>query len=142
MWTHQQKFILYVEWYLHKKHPGGFRNETQAGEDGYPQYRRRSLEDGEIVAQIKENNVDNRWVVPCIPVLFRTFNAHINVEFCNSVNSIKYICKYVNKGTDQTTFSVEDQDEVSRYESSRYISSPEAFWRILCFSIHERLPPV
>ncbi|GFW65339.1 uncharacterized protein TNCV_396051 [Trichonephila clavipes] len=71
-------------------------------------------EDGGIVTQIKGNNVDNLWVVPYNPVLSRTFNAHINVEFCNSVKSIKYICKYVNKGTDQATFSVEDQDEVTR----------------------------
>ncbi|GFU59942.1 ATP-dependent DNA helicase [Trichonephila clavipes] len=116
--------------------------ETQTGEDGYPQYRRRYPEDGGIVTQIKGNNVDNRWVVPYNPVLSRTFNAHINVEFCNSVKSIKYICKYVNKGTDQATFSVEDQDEVTRYESGRYISSSEAVWRILCFPIHERFPPV
>ncbi|GFQ97538.1 ATP-dependent DNA helicase [Trichonephila clavata] len=76
------------------------------------------------------------------PFWSRTFNVHINVEFCNSVKSIKYICKYVNKGTDQATFGVEDLDEVTRYESGRYISSSEAVWRILCFPIHERFPPV
>ncbi|GFX95421.1 ATP-dependent DNA helicase [Trichonephila clavipes] len=119
-----------------------FQKETQTGEDGYPQYHRRSPEDGGIVTQIKGNNVDNRWVVPYNPVLSRTFNAHINVEFYNSVKSIKYICKYVNKRTDQATFSVEYQDEVTRYESGRYISSSEAVWWILCFPIHERFPPV
>jgi hypothetical protein len=41
--------------------------------------------------------LDNRWVVPYNPVLSRTFNAHINIEYCNSVKSIKYICKYVNR---------------------------------------------
>ncbi|GFW00168.1 ATP-dependent DNA helicase [Trichonephila clavipes] len=63
-----------------KKYPRFFQKETQTGEDGYPQYR-RSPEDGGIVTQIKGNNVDNRWVVPYNPVLSRTFNAHINVEF-------------------------------------------------------------
>ncbi|GFV64343.1 ATP-dependent DNA helicase [Trichonephila clavipes] len=96
--------------------------ETQTGEDGYPQFRRRSPEDAGIVTQIKGNNVDNRWVVPYNPVLSRTFNAHINVEFCNSVKSIKYICKYVNKGTDQATFSVEDQDEVTRRKKGKAVS--------------------
>ncbi|GFV27688.1 ATP-dependent DNA helicase [Trichonephila clavipes] len=109
-----------------KKYPRCFRKETQTGEDRYPQYRRRSPEDGGIVTQIKDNNVDNRWLVPYNPVLSRSFNAHINVAFCNSVKSIKYICKYVNKGIDQATFSVEGQDEVTRYESGRYISSSEA----------------
>ncbi|GFV81298.1 ATP-dependent DNA helicase [Trichonephila clavipes] len=47
---------------------------------GYTQYRRRSPEDGGIVTQIKDNNVDSRWVVPYNPVLSRTFNAHINKE--------------------------------------------------------------
>ncbi|GFX50911.1 ATP-dependent DNA helicase [Trichonephila clavipes] len=36
----------------------------------------------------------------------------------------------------------EDQDEVTRYDSGRYISNSEAVWRILCFPIHERFPPV
>ncbi|GFY04397.1 ATP-dependent DNA helicase [Trichonephila clavipes] len=125
-----------------KKYPRCFQKETQTGEDGYSQYRRRSPDDGGIVTQIKGNNVDNRWVVPYNPVLSRTFNAHINVEFCNSVKSVKYTCKYVNKGTDQATFGVKDQDEVTRYESGRYISSSEAVWRILYFPINERFPPV
>ncbi|GFV51715.1 ATP-dependent DNA helicase [Trichonephila clavipes] len=46
------------------------------------------------------------------------------------------------EGTDHRTFSVEDLDEVTRYESGRYISSSEGVWQILCFPIHERFPPV
>lgn len=69
--------------------------------------------------------------------------AHINVELCNSVKSIEYICKYVNKGSDQATFCLEnEQDEISKYEAGRYISSSEAAWRILRIPIHERFPPV
>ena len=29
-----------------------------------------------------------------------------------------------------------------RYEAGRYISSSEAAWRIFCFPIHERYPPI
>jgi len=62
---------------------------------------------------------------------------------CHSVKSIKYICKYVNKGSDQAAFTIENQkDEITMYESGRYISSAEAVWRILSFSIHERYPTV
>ena len=32
---------------------------------------------------------DNRWVVPYSPVLLRTFNCHVNVDYCSSVKSIK-----------------------------------------------------
>lgn len=46
--------------------------------------------------------------------------AHINEELCHSVKSIKYICKYVNKGSDQAAFGIENEcDEVSKYEAGR-----------------------
>ena len=74
------------------------------------------------------------------------YNAHINVEICNSIKSIQYICKYINKGSDQACFGMEKQgaerDEVARYELGRYISSNEAIWRILQFPIHDRYPAV
>ncbi|KAL4119657.1 hypothetical protein QTP88_012451 [Uroleucon formosanum] len=53
------------------------------------------------------------------------------------------LCKYVNKGSDQAAFTTENQKgEITMYESNRYISSAEAVWRILSFSIHERYPTV
>ncbi|GFT37609.1 ATP-dependent DNA helicase [Trichonephila clavipes] len=96
---------------------GNARNDTQencvvsdtiTGNDGYPLYRRRSVEDGGKSVVLKIRNidieVDNRWIVPYSPLLSKTFKAHINVEYCNSVKSIKYICKYVNKGSDMAVF--------------------------------------
>ena len=90
--------------------------------------------------------IGNKWVVPYCPLLSRIFQAHINVEYCNSVKSIKYICKYVNKGSDQAMFGFGKDgkavDEVERYQLGRYISSNEAVWRILDCPIHERHPTV
>lgn len=131
-----------VNGFCSKRYPRSLLKDTQTGEDGYPQYRRRSTDDGGFTANIKGINLDNSWVVPYNPVLSRTFKAHINVEFCNSIKSIKYVCKYINKGSDQATFAVADNDEITRYESGRYISTSEAVWRILCFPVHERFPPV
>ena len=137
-----------------KKYPRQLLHDTQTGEDGYPLYRRRRPEDGGIKAKInmkisnsiQEIEIDNKWVVPYCPLLSRIFQAHINVEYCNSVKSIKYICKYVNKGSDQAMFGFERDgraiDEVERYQLGRYISSNEAVWRILDFPIHERHPTV
>ncbi|XP_065356368.1 uncharacterized protein LOC135950766 [Calliphora vicina] len=126
-----------------KKYPRELTSETQTGEDGYPKYRRRAPYAGGFTLKLNDKEIDNRWVVPYNPVLLRTFGAHMNVEICNSVKSIKYICKYVNKGSDQAAFSLESEnDEVAMYECGRYISSSEAVWRILCFPIHERYPPV
>lgn len=126
-----------------KRFPRPLLKETQTGTDGYPQYRRRSPDEGGFTVKINGIDLDNRWVVPYNPVLSRTFNAHINVELCNSVKSIKYICKYVNKGSDQAAFALENEnDEVKLYESGRYISSSEAAWRIFSFPIHNRYPTV
>ncbi|UYV80385.1 hypothetical protein LAZ67_19000038 [Cordylochernes scorpioides] len=133
-----------------KRYPRDLHAETITGVDGYPQYRRRSTQDGGKCITIKVHNiaieVDNRWIVPYSPLLSRTFKVHINVEYCNSVKSIKYICKYVNKGSDMAVFGVKNAsapiDEVQRYQLGHYICSNEAVWRILSFSIHERYPTV
>ncbi|GFT13536.1 ATP-dependent DNA helicase [Trichonephila clavipes] len=58
----------------------------------------------------------------------KIFKAHINAEYCNSVKSIKYICKYVTKGSDAAMFPVANEmsnrlDEVTTYQQGRYISS-------------------
>jgi hypothetical protein len=89
--------------------------------------------------------IDNRWVVPFLPLLSKMFEAHIDMEYCNSMKSIKYVCKYVNKGSEMAVFGISNErtnNEVMRYQLGRYISSNEAVWRILGFPIHERHPTV
>ncbi|GFW35042.1 ATP-dependent DNA helicase [Trichonephila clavipes] len=124
------------------------------GDDGYhfniKMINPQTVEDGGKSVVLKVRNidieVDNRWIVPYSPLLSKTFKAHINVEYCNSVKSIKYICKYVNKGSDMAVFGVGNVaaplDEINQYQLGRYISSNEAVWRILSFPIHERHPTV
>lgn len=90
--------------------------------------------------EVNGNKIDNSWVVPYNPLLLKIFNAHINVEYCNSVKSIKYICKYVHKGSDMAAFNI--SDEVESFRDGRYISSNEAFYRIFRFQIHDRYPSV
>lgn len=136
-----------------KKFPRNLLKETLHNENGYPMYRRRAPEDGGRTASVKLRNgsqvsVDNSWVVPYSPVLLKTFNAHINVEACGSVRAIKYICKYINKGSDQAIFNFRSSessnpvDEVQTFQSGRYVSSNEAVWRLLGFPLHERHPTV
>ncbi|XP_050339716.1 uncharacterized protein LOC126766058 [Bactrocera neohumeralis] len=132
-----------------KRYPRPLTSDTITGNDGYPLYRRRSPNDNGHTAMIRMQNqdivIDNSWVVPYNPLLSKAFNAHINVEICNSVKSIKYICKYVNKGSDMAVFGVTDpnaNDEITQYQMGRYISTNEALWRIFSFPIHERFPAV
>lgn len=124
-----------------KKFPNQFVKETQTGNDGYPKYRRRCPEDGGFTTETNGKTIDNRWVVPYNKVLSKTFKTHVNVEICHSVKSIKYICAYINKVSDQAAFTIENnKDEVAKYEAGRYICSSEAVWRILKFPIHDRYP--
>lgn len=132
-----------------KRYPRALIPETITGNDGYPLYRRRAPEHNgrTTTLRVRGRNVivDNSWVVPYSPILSKTFRAHCNVEYCNSVKSIKYVCKYVNKGSDMAVFGVAGQDandEISRYQMGRYVSANEAIWRILSFAIHERHPTV
>ncbi|XP_025831529.1 uncharacterized protein LOC112904787 [Agrilus planipennis] len=130
-----------------KRYPRDLIAETITGNDGYPLYRRRSVADNGrlVVVKVRGQNVDvdNRWIVPYSPILSKALETHINMEYCNSVKSIKYICKYVNKGSDMAVFAVTNaNDEVSQYQMGRYVSSNEAIWRIFSFAIHERHPTV
>ncbi|KAF8778853.1 hypothetical protein HNY73_015538 [Argiope bruennichi] len=116
-----------------KRYPRDLLVETITGNDGYPLYRRRSTEDGgkSINLEVLNNTIDgdNRWVVLYYPLLLKTYNEHINVNYCNSVKVIKYICKYVNKGSDMAVDGMENttasNGEVTQYQLGRYISSNE-----------------
>lgn len=118
------------------RYPREFIQKTQTGLDGYPLYRRRNPDDGgQTITKVLRNirmDIDNRWIVPYNPLLSKIFNAHINVDACNSVKSIKYICKYINKGSDMAVFQVANgnnsNDEIMQFQLGRYISSNEAVW--------------
>lgn len=117
-----------------KRYPRVLIPDTITGNDGYPQYRRRLTDQNgkSIILNVRDHDidVDNRWMVPYSPLLSKTYKAHINVEYCNSVKSIKYICKYVNKGSDMAVFGVSAEnrvtDEITQFQIARYISSNEA----------------
>ena len=132
----------------HKGYPQTFQEETTIQENGYPLYRRRDTGEsftipipgsgGTAVALI-----DNRRVVPYSPYLSLRYNAHINVEVCGSVQAVKYIHKYIYKGGDRVTVTVDsDQNEIKRYLHGRYIGPTEAIWRLFEFDTHKEQPPV
>jgi hypothetical protein len=62
-------------------------------------------------------DIDNHGVVPYSPLQCKIYKAHINVELCSSVKSIKYIYKYIHKDSDMAVFAVQnvnENDEITR----------------------------
>ena len=93
--------------------------------------------------------LDNSWVVPFNPWLSLKHNAHINVEIVNSVSSVKYIYKYITKGSDRVTVKLANgeekdisNDEIQCYVDARYMSASEAYWRLYEFPIQQMKPSV
>ncbi|RCN27829.1 hypothetical protein ANCCAN_26434 [Ancylostoma caninum] len=128
--------------YCSKKFPKEFREETAMGTDSYAYYRRRSS--GNVIER-NGVSVDNRWVVPYNPFLSLKYNAHINVEICASIKSVKYLYKYVYKGYDcaRMTISVGStdeivHDEVKTFLNLRYVTPHEGFWRLIEFTMDEK----
>ncbi|WVZ82077.1 hypothetical protein U9M48_029383 [Paspalum notatum var. saurae] len=115
------------------------------GKDSYPVYRRR--EDGRK-EKVRGHELDNRWVVPYNPFLLRYFNCHINVEVCSSIKAVKYLYKYLYKGHDRASVSVNEADgqgnvdEIKMYREARCVTPPEALWRIYGFDLSKNSPPV
>ena len=144
--------------------PKKYTNHTTTNNDAYPKYKRRSPKEGgqeiqRIIRNKKNNNtrskiINNGYVVPYNAGLLLRYNCHLNVEVCSTVKAVKYIYKYVYKGSDRAIFEIQDKkkpkqideekkyDEIQKHINGRYISSTEAAWRMLGLSIDGMKPPV
>ena len=109
-----------------KRFPKDFICETTTDSDGYPLYRRRNT------------NPNNGRVVPYNPYLLLKYDAHINVEACTTVSSVKYLYKYVYKGPDRADVGVQVDDEITLHVSMRYVSATEAIWHMLKYPTQGR----
>jgi hypothetical protein len=103
--------------------------ETKLVPNNYPNYRR----------------LPGCSMVVCYNAyLLLKYNCHINVEIITGLKgAIKYIYKYVFKGFDVAALKFNKdgcliRDEVKNYISCRYLSAPEAVWRLLEFPMHGR----
>ncbi|XP_030060875.1 uncharacterized protein LOC115471313 [Microcaecilia unicolor] len=123
-----------------KKFPKPFQNETIQNCDGYPKYHRR---DNGVGTLLHGKIINNTWVVPYNPFLLLKYNSHINVEVCASIKSVKYLFKYVYKGHDCanvviTEHKTQQHDEIKTFTDSRYVTAPEAAWRLNAFEMHQQ----
>ncbi|XP_065315370.1 uncharacterized protein LOC135924246 [Gordionus sp. m RMFG-2023] len=123
-----------------KNFPKDFINDIITNTNGYPLYKRRDV--GSIL--ISGKPVYNRFVIPYNTYLLLKYNAHINVEICTSLKSVKYIFKYVYKDYDCANIDLNLEslppkyDEIKSHLNTRYVSSCEAMWRLLEYPMHDR----
>lgn len=81
-----------------KKFPKPFADVTFIQKNGYPEYKRTDNTSDNHFYKTAYNEkipVDNSMVVPYNKFLLMKYKCHINVEFCASIQSIKYIFKYL-----------------------------------------------
>jgi hypothetical protein len=125
-----------------KHYPKDFNKETSIDGLGFPVYRRTRNDRYVIKNGIR---LDNRWIVPYNMSLLKKFQAHINVEWCNKTNLLKYLFKYLAKGHDMARARFHSMresagsestgiNEIEEYVKCRYFSALLPFLIIkMCF---------
>ncbi|GJY78997.1 DNA helicase [Tanacetum coccineum] len=139
--------------------PKEYCNQTYIDKSGFVHYKRR---DTGVTTTRQNVSLDNRYVVPYNKQLLLAFYAHINVAYCGWTMLIKYLLKYISKGTDRVVACISKSnspsvnndtgastsrpqvviDEIKNYLDARYVSPHEACWRIFEFEIHYREPTI
>ena len=98
----------------------------------------------------------NHDVVPYNKYLLYKYDCHFNIEYCHSVHAIEYSLKYLYKGTDQVTVTIEDNtaaqciaeqeavsiNEVREFQNKHYVSGAEAAWHQCQNEVADRKPAV
>lgn len=95
---------------------------------------------------LRRREPEDIWVVPYCPALLQFADCHFHFDVVYTAKIFSYLYKYLYKGPDTAFFTVEDAtitdgpysiNEITNYEKGRYLSAPEACWRIFEFEIFE-----
>ena len=130
-----------------KGFPKPFASETEWRDDHpYPVYKRLPAAEGGQEVMHGGRLITNQWVVPYCPYLSLRYEAHVNVEVCCSVQSVKYLFRYIYKGPDRQMVRAGDliggDNEIAEYQDMRSIGASEACWRLFDMPLSKRLPNV
>lgn len=113
-------------WRCKTNYPKQFQKETIVLEDRYPFYATKSWSKSLIwIDKISMWNwYEDRQLLSRSLYLFllQKYEAHINMEVCNSIKAIEYIQKYIFKGNDRITIKLQNEnDKVARHLNGCYI---------------------
>ncbi|PWZ18516.1 ATP-dependent DNA helicase PIF1 [Zea mays] len=105
-----------------------------------------------VMMGVRKRFEDVNWTIDGLSLTtltLRLFNCHINVEACGSIKAVKYLFKYIYKGHDRASVVMRDAskengdvDEIQQYRDARWVTPPEALWRIYGFELSQNSPSV
>eukprot|EP00980_Cylindrotheca_fusiformis_P017429 scaffold5420_cov77-Cylindrotheca_fusiformis.AAC.3 len=132
-------------------YPQPFSNETIWESDNSTTIMYRRPNNNRQFVNKKGIPFTNANVVPYNPWLLMKYRCHINVLACmTKISSVRYLFKYTTKGQDMATMKMtrlaggqnrNQIDEISEYINGRYVTAPEAIWRIFSFGLCHVSPP-
>ena len=147
--------------YCTKYFPKQFEEKTINSNDGYARYRRRAPGKGGFECKTQHSGddwVDNRYAIPTNLGLLLKYRCHINIEYCATIQSIKYVYKYIYKGSDKAYIALQKakkQQQNNRNEQKTeyvrecddfiecsYFGAAEAHWKINKFKMGNQKPKV
>ena len=136
----------------HLSHPGSRCNHNGQCIYNFPQSVQPTTSVDEYGRlHLRRRQPEDIWVVPYCPALLQFADCHFHFDVVYTAKIFSYLYKYLYKGPDTTFFTVEDAvftdgphpvNEITDYEKGRYLSAPEACWRILEFEITRKEPAV
>jgi len=80
-----------------------YRERTDWTKNSYPLYARP---DNSLVFKRNGARFTNQYVVPYCPQLLFLFDCHLNVEISTRLGTVKYLSKYIYKGSDRATMEI------------------------------------
>ena len=88
-----------------KGYPKPFQTHTNVNNEGYPLYCQPQ---DDQAYNVNGAAVTNRSIVLYNPWLSAKYNCHINIECLASFATLKYVNKYIHKGSDRITLEVSE----------------------------------
>lgn len=119
-------------------------NSLFSEEKLYCELRRPFEMEVAIVRNGKPKTYSDADISTFSPFLIKKFNCHINVEYCTSPHTAKYLFKYIMKGQDMITVrtvvdqqtgqrkNVADYNEIEVFHTKRYIGAAQVSLSVLC----------
>jgi len=109
-----------------KHFPKEYRKRIDWAEDSYPLYARP---DNGLVFEHNGARFTNQYVVPYCPQLLLLFDCHINVEISAGLGTVKYLSKYIYKGSDRATMEISGgvQDKIKAHLDGHFIGLTETY---------------